>query len=341
MQGTAQTRRIEQEARAWLVFLHSGKAAAADYSAFRDWLGRDRAHAEAYRACEQLMGDLSLIAIDPAGAGLSTPRPPLNRAERRSVRHGSAGRRIAAAGGVLAATFAIAAILFTTTPEPAPHAIATNISEIREIMLEDGSKVTLGARSRVSAQFSDSLRIVTLVEGEAYFDVEKDPARPFYVKAGDRLVRVVGTEFNVRTDEGRVSVTVAEGVVQVMQGSNPEAAEQKLPEIEKAVLKAGARIVADAASGEVRWAAVEPERAALWRDGWLTYEDARLSDIVADINRYSERPIVFADPAIGDLRATAAFGSDQVAHFVDGLEASYPIEVDRSEREQITLRERK
>lgn len=331
MRGTAQTRRIEQEARGWLVFLHSGKATAADYRSFRDWLGRDRAHAEAYRACEQLMGDLSLVAIDPA----TVP------AGAQTAKGGWRPSTLAAAGGLLAAACAFAVILLGGLPGTAPGAIATDISEIREIALEDGSKVTLGARSRISTEFSEDIRIVTLLEGEAYFDVEKDASRPFYVKAGDRLVRVVGTEFNVRAEAGRVSVTVAEGVVQVMQGSNPEAAEERLPAIEKAVLKAGARIVADARSGEVQWAVVEPQRAASWREGWLSYEDARLADIVADINRYSEQPIVFETADVGEMRATAAFGADQVADFIAGLEASYPLEVDRTDHRQITLRRRK
>lgn len=329
MRGTAQTRRIEQEARSWLVFLHSGKATPADYRDFRKWLGRDRAHAAAYRDCEQLMGDLGLLSIDAEGI----PAAPIRAPARASA-------RLAAAGGLLAAACAMFAVMGGgwLTPEPV---IRTEISEIREIVLPDGSRVTLGARSSVIPEFTDALRIVTLVEGEAYFDVEKDPSRPFYVKAGDRLVRVVGTEFNVRAEVGRVSVTVAEGVVQVMPGTNPAVAEQKLPAIEKAVLRAGARIVADEASGEVRWDVVEPRQAASWREGWLTYEDARLSDIVADINRYSEQPIVLSSEEIGALRMTAAFGADQVDQFIAGLEASYPVEIDRTDRRQITLRNRK
>ena len=333
MPGTAQTRRIEQEARSWLVFLHSGKATPADYRDFRKWLGRDRAHATAYRECEQLMGDLGLLSIGVEG----TPAAPA----REQVAAARPLRRFAAAGGLLAAACAMFVVFAGGDLLSPRRAISTEISEIREIVLPDGSRVTLGARSSVVPEFTDTLRIVTLIEGEAYFDVEKDPARPFYVKAGDRLVRVVGTEFNVRAEAGRVSVTVAEGVVQVMPGTNPAAAEQKLPAIEKAVLRAGARIVADEASGEVQWDVVEPEQAASWREGWLTYEDAQLADIVADINRYSERPIILSAGEIGALRMTAAFGADQVDQFIAGLEASYPIEIDRSDRRQITLRNRK
>jgi len=329
MRGTAQTQRIEQEARSWMVFLHSGKATPADYAAFRAWLERDRAHAAAYRDCEQLMGDLSLVPI--AEGARSTPAPkPAARTDRRAI-----------AGGLLAAACAMFAVFAGAGSLLPERAIRTEISEIRKITLPDGSHVTLGAKSSVATEFTDALRIVTLIEGEAYFDVEKDPSRPFYVKAGDRLVRVVGTEFNVRADGERVSVSVAEGVVQVLRGDNPVATEERLPVLEKSVLRAGARIETEVGSPEVEWGTVEPALAASWRDGWLTYEDERLEEIVADINRYNQLPILIEGEEIGSLRMTAAFGSDQVDEFVAGLEAAYPVAVERSERGQITLRDRK
>ena len=73
----------------------------------------------------------------------------------------------------------------------------------------------LGAESQLSFEVTRSVRHATVVGGDAYFAVTRDPARPFTVSIGDVQVRVVGTQFEIRRRSGEVSVAVAEGTVDV------------------------------------------------------------------------------------------------------------------------------
>src|SRR5262249_55442924 len=102
--------------------------------------------------------------------------------------------------------------------EPAPAVVrdaATGIGERSLVVLADGSKLTLNTSSAIHADFTGRERRVTLVRGEAYFDVAKDPTRPFIVTARSRNVIAVGTAFDVRLQDRQVKVTLVEGKVRV------------------------------------------------------------------------------------------------------------------------------
>src|ERR1035437_2347567 len=95
--------------------------------------------------------------------------------------------------------------------------VKTNMAETNEMILPDGSKVSMNARSKLTyhkKDFGKASRIVSL-EGEAYFEVQKNPAVPFIIKLDGAEVKVLGTSFNVRAykDMDKIEVTVAEGKV--------------------------------------------------------------------------------------------------------------------------------
>lgn len=95
-------------------------------------------------------------------------------------------------------------------------AISTGIGERRTVILDDGTKVVLNANSRLSVGDYTLSRNVNL-DGEAFFDVKKDPERPFTVHGGGLYIKVLGTSFNVRAYPGiqNTTVSVKTGKVQV------------------------------------------------------------------------------------------------------------------------------
>jgi len=101
--------------------------------------------------------------------------------------------------------------------QPAPTVFEAARGQNRRIDLADGSHVDLGGGSRLLVSLGRSERRVELAsaDGEAAFDVAKDPARPFVIRAGDHAITVVGTEFDVRRAAGSLMVTVRRGVVEV------------------------------------------------------------------------------------------------------------------------------
>lgn len=328
--------RIDAAARSWVVYLHSGDALPEKVAEFDAWLAADPAHLRAFRRYETLMSDLTLIpelgeveiAAEPAQMAKPRPRP-----QRPAPLIAALALMVAMLGGAIA----LLGSPMKGAPSSADPAYETMIAEIRDIQLADGSTVTLGARSRIEPVFTDTMRIVKLHEGEAFFDVASDPARPFYVEVGDRLIRVVGTRFDVRQGPETVRIAVVEGVVEVLQAETPQQAEASRRVIDKDVLRAGDEVVARIGSVETTLSAIEPTDAAPWRRGWLTYEDASLAEIVSDANRYNRRQIVLEDSEIGDLRMTAAFSVEKIDQFAAGLEVSYGLVADYADPRSIVL----
>ena len=159
----------------------------------------------------------------------------------------------------------------------------------------DGTELTLNTRTVAEVEWHLRTRQVRLVDGEALFDVAHAAWRPFLVRAGATTVRVVGTAFNVRRADPRVTVTVLRGRVHVEDASG-----------DAVVL--GARQAAESAGGvlAVR-AAPDPGAAAAWKDGKLMFDRTPLAQALADINRYRNVPAVLADPALDGLQISGVF----------------------------------
>ena len=218
----------------------------------------------------------------------------------------------------------------------------TQIGEIREIALEDGSVVTLGPASRIQAEFSGRRRHLVLLEGEAFFDVVSDPERPFYVTSQDTLVRVVGTQFDVKRSADIVHVSVLEGVVEVLKPSDIVGVIETgdTASVPKQVLMAGERVSAArrVALPEIRQ--IEQAKPGAWRHGRLAYEDASLAEIIADMNRYSEQRINIATSEVGDLRSTISFDTEDMDEVLTVIAAIHPVTIERSRGGAVTLRRR-
>ena len=186
----------------------AGRLEPGEEQAFRAWLGEDVRCTGAY--------------APHAGAGAhhrtracAGPGFRFRRLQARAPRWRGAPR--CRLGGALAACGLIAV---TGTWSVLRHRgrFSTGKGETKVIALKDGSVVTLNTASEIQVNYSDALRSVELIRGEALFDVAKNKARPFVVAAGDTSVRVVGTSFTVRhLDATPVQVLVREGIVDVFK----------------------------------------------------------------------------------------------------------------------------
>lgn len=218
----------------------------------------------------------------------------------------------------------------------------------REVSLEDGSLVVLNTNSEIRVTYSDSYRMVELVRGEAFFDVSKDPGRPFQVLLGGRAISVLGTQFYVRRTNQRLALMVEEGAValhQATRGLRPkelelqavnglaEKCDDNLPYIARpgVVVECGLvgdRVVVRDASGDTLFGS--------WRSGMIRFDDRTLSDVVNELNRYSDKEIVIRNSAIRNYRIYAVVSLDSLERAVKCLEYSLPIRV-RVSGNQIVL----
>ena len=193
---------------------------------------------------------------------------------------------------------------------------STRLGEVRVVTLDDGSVVTLNTNSRIDVDFGADRRFVTLQEGEALFDVAKDPTRPFIVQAGATAVRAVGTSFTVKhLAASPVEVLVREGIVEV---TRPSAARPVR-------MAANMRIVAsEAGMGDqpVHMASEDITRDLAWKSGRIAFEGETLEQAAAAFERYSDIRILIDDPSVGREEITGLFAANDPVSFGRAVAAS-------------------
>jgi len=200
----------------------------------------------------------------------------------------------------------------------------TAMGALDTIGLADGSRATLSSDSRIDVALSRAQRHVALEHGEAFFDVAKDPGRPFAVEAGARRVIAVGTRFSVRRDGSDLRVVVTEGTVRLE--SEPVDGHTQ----PTTLLPAGSIALAGANGVLVRSGSVEDaERYVDWRNGYLVFRDTALSAAAAEFNRYNARRLVIGDAAVGELRVGGNFRWSNAEVFVGLLEQAMPVRAER------------
>lgn len=179
----------------------------------------------------------------------------------------------------------------------------TATAEQRSILLSDGTYVLLspGASLIFPSSFEEETREVRL-EGEAWFDVQRDSLHPFRVLAGGVITTVLGTSFsiNAHPEDTKVEVKVTSGRVQV----NSE-------EKELAVLEKDDQL--EYASGEytvLREEAEDLRTVPLPRPGVWKLSDVTMTEATAFVSKRWDREIVFENPEIGDCPLYASFNAD-------------------------------
>lgn len=312
------------DAGAWLARLQRDDLNEHDGLEFEAWLAAAPAHEGAYRrtlamwhAYESCADDvLAELAADARRTSLRSP--PTRR-----------GWLMAAGGSALAAGLGVA-ILPGLLSEPAAQTYATGRGERRRITLADGSIVDLNAQTSLSVRFIRSGRQVVLADGQAIFDVTHDARRPFIVQASGRIVRVVGTRFDVRSRQGELAVTVAGGKVQVRPASSATSGRAFL-------LTPGQRLEIDR-SGVEKLQAVDPQEALGWRAGRMVYRAEPLANVVADLNRQFPEQIEISDPELGRMPITGVIVLDDQASVMARLTLMLPVRSIPSQRGLLLLR---
>lgn len=266
-------------------------------------------------------------------------------------------RRFGVAAGAVGLAASLAALvlggmtLLSTYLQPlrsfAPMVVyETSRAEHRRIVLSDGTRVHLGARSSLTASITPYARTVVLDRGEALFQVAKDADRPFRVLAGRGTITAVGTAFNVRRhDEGLVIVTVTEGTVEVAPELRPpdRPVASDAPRASDGVRRVdrGHQISYDAAGQFGLVLVADAERSLSWREGRLSYSSEPLHRVITDVNRYSRRFIVIGDRTAGELLYSGTLFEAEVEEWIAGLERIYPtLEVTSTDAQHVLVRTR-
>jgi transmembrane sensor len=293
----------QDEAAAWFAAERAGVMLVEQRAAFDAWRADPRNQA-ALDAMRELWDDLAVLKGAAPEPAASAPRPTRTR-----------GRLAAMAALVLLVIGASGTAWWLLQPGPA--SIVTVAGQQKSQSLPDGSVIAVNVASTVAYDISDKERSVTLAQGEAAFSVRADPARPFVVRTGDYEIRAVGTAFNVRQRDGVIDVAVSEGKVEICRAAGA----------------AGAAVLTRLAAGELlRFPAtfspatfdgspkpVPVGQISEWRMRIVTYEDAPVSEVIEDFNRYFDQKLTVEDADLRKRRVTVRLRVDDRVHAIETL----------------------
>lgn len=322
---TEPRKRAEREALRWAARRLSGDMTERESLAFRRWLDRRQdnrdAFAELCRLDPLLDAAAGALVTRESEAELDALSSLSGRRAARAPMRGLAARpgwRTWTAGGASAAAAIAASVFLVAAPVTTQTSFAAAVGAQENFVLRDGTSVHLNTASRVDIAYSRRERLARLEDGEALFQVARAPERPFIVETGAAVITVTGTVFNVQTGAAGTDVSVLEGSVSVA------------PRAGGAALRLGAgdalRIGADGEAGPV--AAFDPAQRLAWRTGKARYRDMPLSEVIADLNRYFDPPIMLGDLALGALPVTGEFDIRERDTAVAALSVAFGLETE-------------
>jgi len=306
---------IDRIAAEWATRRCNGMS--ADETAMLDtWLESDPRHLGAYMRAEAVLARLEQMGAAGADA-LRLEQPAQPSARRRTILTGAIAAGLAvAAGGALTVRYLLE-----------EETYSTNIGETKEVVLSDGSIVTLNTNTRIAVRYTKALRQITLAQGEALFDVAKNRKRPFIVQAHDTQVRAVGTSFTVKLlSQQLVQVLVREGVIEIKRPDVPEAAPVRLAANNVALAPARAPISTAAVPN------AQITRNLAWRQGRIAFDNETLNDAAREFGRYSNVQI-HVEPGLEGQTVTGLFVSTDPVGFAHAAALSLNLRVTVGNRE--------
>ncbi len=312
---------LGDEACEWLARLNAHDVSAHDKAQFEAWRAADPRHARAVEEAALVWrrlvdaGDLARAVSEGQQFNSLT-----DRAIERSLQARARARRVALAAAATVVV-ALSAGWWYGIQRP-DDTFRTAIGEHSIVKLQDGSSLELNSDSRVRVTYTDRLRVVTLEQGEAYFDVKGDSKRPFWVAAGESWVGAVGTAFSVDMRSAGVRVTVREGAVKVAARTIGSVRSIAQPVTATGdLVQAGQQFNMRGDAREVRSLSTpQLARSLAWRAGQIYFKEDRLADVVDELKRYSGLDIVIEDD--GSRQFTLAGTFETNAEGIEALLAS-------------------
>ncbi|HEX6866135.1 MAG TPA: FecR domain-containing protein [Caulobacteraceae bacterium] len=309
--------RVKSEAMDWVLRHDAGALSTSEVETFGAWLAESPRHRELFASAEAFWNAAAELEGHP------------RMAETRQWALAATGRawltRRVVAAGFAAGVLGLGGLVIVNGVGSKPlasQAFSTAIGQRAAVTLPDGSTVTLNTDTRVRTVADRNRRLVYLDRGQAFFRVAKDTRHPFVVTAGGRTITALGTAFEVRLDKGALRVVLVEGRVRV------QAPQLASTAVTGETSSAGAPISTDMSAGSQLVAAdhadwrvspVNTVQETSWLKGQLIFDDEALGDVVAELNRYSSRKMVFAEPGLTRLRISGVYTPGDVQAFTLAL----------------------
>lgn len=193
--------------------------------------------------------------------------------------------------------------------------------------LPDGSVITLNRLSRFEypSRFKTDQRQVKLTEGEAFFNVAHNKAKPFVISAGSALIKVVGTSFNVKNKKGNVEVIVETGIVQVSRNGL------------SVILKPGEKVLVKQSSSILEKESNTDKLYTYYRSKEFVAEDTPLWRVVEVLNEAYDTHIIIGRKELKNLPLNTTFKNESLDKILDVIARTFKITVEKK-HENIILK---
>ncbi|HWM70173.1 MAG TPA: FecR domain-containing protein [Steroidobacteraceae bacterium] len=291
----------EREASDWFARMNADDVTSEDRSRFEAWLSAHSLNAKAYaELCatwKELQKSGPLVRAVNFGQAMNAASTAPWRPRRWLA------GALAASVGVI-----VLAVGWNLYKQKEESRFQTAVGEQAAVALPDGSSFDLNTNSRVQVDYSQHSRVIHLERGEAFFKVAHDTKRPFWVHAGDRWVRAVGTAFNVYLRPTGVEVTVSEGTVNVVNATAESPPADTVDSKFAAAVTAGEQADAQGRADVIRALnSAQLSRLLAWRKSSLYFQDEPLGDVVNELMRYTTLKIEIVDDSLRSLPVGGTF----------------------------------
>lgn len=309
---------IENVAIEWLVKLNRDTVPPELEAEFMAWLQSSPAHQAAYIRAEQLWQRGEVLQ--------KLAQTAAQQPEKANFYFGWQG--LSACAAILIVCLCI--WLLPSAQQEILH-FQTAKGQQLHIDLNDGSKVLLNTNSALDVAYTSSQRTVSLLQGEAFFNVAKDTKRPFDVETHQGTVRVVGTRFAVQHTEADTVITVLEGKVALGDKSDSSTFEQAV------LLSPNQQTTFAETKLGLKPKAVDAEKNLSWRKQHLVFRGQPLRDVVEELNRYSNTVIVLGDASLANKNVTAVIQLGEKGVTAETLGSALQLNVTKDNSGRVVL----
>jgi transmembrane sensor len=344
---------IAEKAGEWFVANDEAPLDAKDSAALSEWFKTSPVHIEEFLGVSAIARDLKEASTDPEysleailarARAEDTPVQALWPRVIEAVRGRPQRRWLPAAVAMAACAVLSLGLLLTWNLRPiqrasAPEGITALHLETRHgeqltHRLADNSILHLNTDSAVTIRYSKKERVVMLTSGQADFEVVHEPGRAFRVYAGSAEVVDVGTKFDVRLEQDSTVVTVVEGRVAVgpspmLEKLGTDSSQNHAPRFVQ--LSAGEQIRVSEGEWPATPSAVDAQRTTAWLHRQIVFDHEPLERVAAEYNRYTQKPIEIATPALRNLQISGVFATDDPEAFIAFLRSLKGVRVEVTE----------
>lgn len=295
---------VLDEATDWLVILHSGEVTGEQYQQFEQWKNQKPENALAIEQVQKFISGLNELPVNLKHQSFAHSKNEFHQTLKNNT--------LLSIIGLSMLTF----FLYQLPWSKWQADYHTDIGEIKNIPLEDGSKLTLASNSYVNIHFSHQTRTVELISGEIYIETAKDQKkRPFIVETQYGDMQALGTQFSVLHENHKTKLNVYQHAVAIHAHHQPSTQ----------VIQQGHRAVFDDhfISKSIPLKNDQP----YWTQHLLVAENWPLKKVLHELYRYQEGHY-FIDKTIQDIPVSGVFSLSDPQQSLETLASAHQLKLD-------------